>query len=61
MACLPTDDQKQNQVSTCISTYMMQIRSPHFNSKVIIGDELWAYGYDNATKQHTPRQATTKC
>jgi len=52
MPSLLSEEQKENHVNMCQSLQERLETDPEFFSKVITGDETWAYGHHQETKQY---------
>ena len=50
---LLSDDQKAHHVSVCRELKQQARDDPSFISNIIIGDEIWVYGYGPETKQQS--------
>jgi len=50
---LLTPEQKEHRVAICQELRQRAVDDPSFMSRVITGDESWAYGYDPETKQQS--------
>jgi metal-dependent amidase/aminoacylase/carboxypeptidase family protein len=50
---LLTPEQKEHRVAICQDLRQRALDDPSFMSRVITGNESWAYGYDPKTKQQS--------
>jgi len=48
-----TADQKQQHINICTELHQLASDDETFLSRVITGDESWAYSYDPETKQQS--------
>ena len=55
---LLTQDQKNTHLTLCQKLKNQIESDPNFLSKVIMGDEIWCYGYDPETKQASSQWKT---